>query len=305
MKNILSLVLAVCMLFAFYASVSAESAKASLGDVNANGSVEKYDYILVKRFCMNTVTLDEAQKTAADVNRNGSVEKYDYILIKRICLGTYSLPDASSTRFSDLAELNKENCEILVLGNSFIGTSQVGESMNRLFAANGRDCYVYAVSVGYAGVNTYVKDSEIMADIRAGVYDAVFICGFYGSWELDPCSILYDACLRSDTKLVLFPAHNEDRATVNAAARYCKNAYLLDWKAELDALIESGVDKWELCYNDTHLHSTPAAGYVAAHMAYRAIYGEVPRYGISYPVDSNAMQALFGDYLETGLIYKN
>ena len=53
------------------------------GDVNSNGLLEKYDYILVKRAIINTIELNEAQQEAADVNENGSVEKYDYIVLKR------------------------------------------------------------------------------------------------------------------------------------------------------------------------------------------------------------------------------
>lgn len=304
MKKRLALSLALIMLFSaiFAVTAEADNGTSSLGDVNSNGSVEKYDYILVKRAVLKTVTLSDAQTRLADVNRNGSVEKYDYILIKRICLGTYELFLGGGTRFSDLSELDKEDCKILILGNSFVATSKVGDVMNDLFLSNGKDCYAYSVSIGNAGVNTFVKDKEMMADIRAGYYDAVFICGFYGTWELDPCSVLYDTCINSDTKLVIFPAYNEDSATIDAASRFCKKAYLLDWKSELDALIASGVDKWELCYNDQHLHSTPAAGYVAAHMTYRAIFGEVPKHGVSYPVSQAEMNALLGDYIDSGLI---
>ncbi len=62
-----------------------------LGDVNNNGEVEKYDYILVKRAVMGTVTLNEAQQKAADVNKKDGVEKYDYILVKRHVMGTYKI----------------------------------------------------------------------------------------------------------------------------------------------------------------------------------------------------------------------
>ncbi len=61
------------------------------GDVNFNGEIEKFDYILVKRACMNTVTLDKKQLLSADVNGNGEVEKFDYILIKRHCMKTFEI----------------------------------------------------------------------------------------------------------------------------------------------------------------------------------------------------------------------
>ncbi|MBR5285900.1 MAG: discoidin domain-containing protein [Clostridia bacterium] len=62
-----------------------------VGDINNNGEIEKYDYILVKRSVMGTVTLDDLQKAAADVNGKDGVEKYDYILIKRHVMGTYKI----------------------------------------------------------------------------------------------------------------------------------------------------------------------------------------------------------------------
>ncbi len=62
-----------------------------LGDVNDNGSIEKFDYIAVKRAVMNTITLDKTQQKAADVNTSGDIEKFDYILLKRHVMGTFKI----------------------------------------------------------------------------------------------------------------------------------------------------------------------------------------------------------------------
>ena len=62
-----------------------------LGDVNGNGEIEKYDYILVKRAVMKTVELSNMQTLAADVNGKDGVEKYDYILIKRHVMKTITI----------------------------------------------------------------------------------------------------------------------------------------------------------------------------------------------------------------------
>ena len=62
---------------------------ALLGDVNGNGEIEMYDYILVKRQIMNTIELTDVQMEVADVNGNGEIEMYDYILIKRHIMGTF------------------------------------------------------------------------------------------------------------------------------------------------------------------------------------------------------------------------
>ena len=62
-----------------------------LGDVNGDEVVDKFDYILVKRYVMSTFTFDAAQMTAADVNKDGVVDKFDYILVKRHVMGTYTI----------------------------------------------------------------------------------------------------------------------------------------------------------------------------------------------------------------------
>lgn len=62
-----------------------------LGDLNDDGKVDQYDYILSKRQYFETVTLDERMLVRADVNCDGTVDMYDYILIRRHYFGTYTL----------------------------------------------------------------------------------------------------------------------------------------------------------------------------------------------------------------------
>lgn len=61
------------------------------GDVNFDGIIDRYDYILVKRIYMKTVILGKTQLLSADVNQNGETDTYDYILIKRHCMKTYTI----------------------------------------------------------------------------------------------------------------------------------------------------------------------------------------------------------------------
>lgn len=78
--------------YKLYADVAMEAYQSLWsGDVNFDGAIDRYDYILVKRICMNTIALGEKQLLAADVNGNGEADKFDYILIKRHCLGTYKI----------------------------------------------------------------------------------------------------------------------------------------------------------------------------------------------------------------------
>lgn len=60
-----------------------------LGDVNDDGAINQYDYILVKRHYFGTRYLSDDELTRADVNSDGNVNQYDYILIKRHYFGTY------------------------------------------------------------------------------------------------------------------------------------------------------------------------------------------------------------------------
>ena len=63
------------------------------GDVNGDGKVNSFDYILVKRLCQSTYRGKLSQLGKADVNLDGTVDKYDYILVKRHVLGTYKIAE--------------------------------------------------------------------------------------------------------------------------------------------------------------------------------------------------------------------
>ncbi|MBE6683673.1 MAG: hypothetical protein E7595_05955 [Ruminococcaceae bacterium] len=63
----------------------------SVGDVNNDGAINQYDYILVKRHYFETRYLTDDEMTRADVNNDGNINQYDYILIKRHYFGTYKI----------------------------------------------------------------------------------------------------------------------------------------------------------------------------------------------------------------------
>ena len=192
--------------------------------------------------------------------------------------------------------------EVAILGNSFISSSSIGYILEDMMASSNESGSFNAVSRGYATVQTYASDSTVISDIKNGRYKIVFMCGFYSNAEITQLKKIYDACKVSGTELVIFPAHNESESVVNSARKSFPDVTCLNWKGELDLLIESGVDKWKLCVNDQHLHSTPLAGLVGAHMIYRAIYGEFPILDGVMNADVAEAKRLFGDYLETGVI---
>lgn len=195
------------------------------------------------------------------------------------------------------------NCSsILILGNSFIGTSSIGDSLNEMLRLNGKNCNVTAISRGMATVATYINDSYLMQNIRNGEYDVVFICGFYDMAEVENLGVLKNACDKSKTALVMFPAHNERDTTIASARSKYSSLPFLDWKNEIDCLIASGVNRWDLCWNDTYNHSNELAGYVGAHMIYRAIYNQIPKGVIQYPLSQSYINSILGDYASTGYI---
>lgn len=203
------------------------------------------------------------------------------------------------TRFGMLG-VPKRN-EILILGNSFVGSSDIGEILSEMLYKNGKSNTVEAIARGYATVNTYAEDGSLLYDIRNGAYGIVFLCGFYGQTqrEVNALGIVKEACDESNTPLVIFPAHNESRGTIKAATEAYPTLKVLDWKAEIDALIDGGVRWSDMCVNDQHSHSKPLAGYVAAHMIYRALFGENPTDTSCGYLLGNQL-SLLGDYPKTG-----
>ena len=105
MKKLILILLSLLLLTPF--CIFAE-AKCLLGDVDDDGEIGIYDYLLVARIYFGTYIPTEQQALAADVNKSGDVDQYDYVLIQRHYFGTYTITgDAPSPIPSDavVAEL--------------------------------------------------------------------------------------------------------------------------------------------------------------------------------------------------------
>ena len=89
-RRITSILLTVSLLFSF-AVIFASAETPDLGDVNNDGSIDQYDYILVKRHYFETRLLQGDEFTRGDVNTDKKVDQYDYILIARHYFGTYKI----------------------------------------------------------------------------------------------------------------------------------------------------------------------------------------------------------------------
>ncbi len=90
LKKSIALILLLVMLLP-NVCVFAEDSEELLGDVNDDGVIDQYDYILVKRYYFGTISLSPMQTLRADVNSDYVVDQYDYILISRHYFGTYTI----------------------------------------------------------------------------------------------------------------------------------------------------------------------------------------------------------------------
>ncbi len=72
-----------------YVRVKGDKSAILLGDVDGDGDIDQFDYLLVKRAYFGTYALDEDAQARADVDRSGEVDQMDYLCIKRAYFGTY------------------------------------------------------------------------------------------------------------------------------------------------------------------------------------------------------------------------
>ncbi len=63
----------------------------AVGDVDGNGEVDQFDYLMVKRAYFDTYTLTAEEEKRADIDKSGTVDQIDYLYIKRIYFNTYSV----------------------------------------------------------------------------------------------------------------------------------------------------------------------------------------------------------------------
>ncbi len=212
---------------------------------------------------------------AKSITAEVKVDAMDAVAYKWL-LSVHTAESMEVTPSLPLSAGNGKNA-VLFLGNSFIGSSRVGSFFDALAWSGKKDCTVTAKSIGYATVTLYATQyTEWVTSIREGKYGIVFMCGFYGASDVTSLQTILDACNASNTRLVIFPAHNERDAQITAAHEAYPAVPLLNWKNEIDKYIDAGVPSSDLCINDEHLHSTPLAGYIGAAMAYRAVFGEEP-----------------------------
>lgn len=94
MKKLICIALSAVMLLAIIplsavTSFAATKDGATLGDINGDGEIDQFDYILAMRIYFKTYSPDDAELVRGDVNGDGVNDQFDYILIKRHYFKTY------------------------------------------------------------------------------------------------------------------------------------------------------------------------------------------------------------------------
>lgn len=174
------------------------------------------------------------------------------------------------------ADLSGQEGNVLFLGNSFIASSQVAQTLSTLAEKNGESLNAEWVSEGYATIESLSHHLVDNAKIKQGFYDAIFLCGVYSS-ETSALKDFLDAVEGTKTKIILFPASNESPSDIaNARIAYSGSGYVgwLDIIYELR--VSAGFATYDLCVNDDYLHINELGGCAGALMAYNYLYQEAP-----------------------------
>ncbi len=170
---------------------------------------------------------------------------------------------------------NKDNLRIAIAGNSFISYSRVAPQLERMLTANNKNASVDGFSYPNITVSQIAADSQIMHTLCSGNYDILFLSSAYHSEDVAALSIVEEACQKSGTELVLFPAHNEGTFNTELAYRNTQ-VKLAHWKVAVDNLIDAGIPESDLIWYDGPRHSKELAGYCGAVMIYGMLYETAP-----------------------------
>ena len=223
----------------------------------------------------------------------------DYL--EMLCYETLITSLTTEPNIGVLSDIPK-NRPVVFIGNSFIGSSQVATIFKEMLRAEGKSLTVMTRAYGGAQLEDYANNYSLINEIKNGEFGTVFLCGFYGYSKTDMQKIV-DACEQGNATLAIFPAHNEYTSSINLAQKHFPDIVCINWKAEIDTLIENVVDPLDMYIEDAHHHSTTLAGYVGAQMVYRAIFGEIPTETLSETISTSYVKSKLGSYVRRGFIY--
>ena len=170
---------------------------------------------------------------------------------------------------------NQDDLRIAIAGNSFISYSNVAAQLNRMLTANHKNATAQGFSYPNITVSQIAADRVIMQTLCGGNYDILFLSSAYHSDDVAALAVVEEACRKSGTELVLFPAHNEGTFNTDMAYRNT-TVKLAHWKKAVDNLISAGIPESDLIWYDGPRHSKELAGYCGAVMIYGMLYESAP-----------------------------
>lgn len=166
-----------------------------------------------------------------------------------------------------------------MLGNSFLASSQIGEILQSMANESKVKLTVDVDCRANSNVEHFASDPNVLQKLKDGIYDIVFLCGFYNNRNAQ-LEIMLNA--KSDsTRIIIFPAHNESYEYPYTTRALYPETGLLDWKGFINKLIDMGMDYPRMCMDDGPKHSTNLAGYAGACMIYSFLYKKAVEKGTS------------------------
>lgn len=197
-----------------------------------------------------------------------------------------------------------KDAHILILGNSFINSSNVGFYISKLASEKLQNIEVTAISTGFYDITQYYNDiindtnvkngnvsksntksksssnnidnSNYIQKIKENYFDVIFLSGAYNYADASSLTKLLNFVENLKTKIVIFPADNENTSVLNSAMINNTNADLANWNYTIDLLKNDGFTKENLCNIDSFLHTNYLGGFVGACSIYSYLYNEKP-----------------------------
>lgn len=188
-----------------------------------------------------------------------------------------------------------KSAKIAILGNSFVGSSEIGPILQLLAKENNQKLQIDDVSIGYAQIKTYYDDLSCFPNITNGYYDVIFLCGMYDTID-DQLALkgLLEKIKDTKTKIVLFPAYNESAVTINACFEYNEAVGICNWREAILSMTNHGIPLIPyLSFDDAFLHTTPVGGFIGACMIYSYLYRSHPEFSTT----GMNMIARYSEYL--------
>jgi hypothetical protein len=176
---------------------------------------------------------------------------------------------------------DKKPAKILILGNSFVASSNIKYILDTLNSENKQKLEVTGESVGFYSVTKYYIHLADYPLITDGYYDVIFLCGIFGAEDYVNVEKFVQEIKNTKTKVVLFPAENEYPLGIEQAFKDNKSIGLAYWLKATNTLYQKGFSKLDLCINDEYMHTNQLGGYLGASMIYSYLFQKKPSDTIS------------------------